>query len=133
MTDKVDRNMQDPAEAGHDDVNVRAVMLTAAVLAVVTVVVYVVVYLLFWHFESREARRTPRLFPLASDQPRLPPAPRLQPDPAQDLKALRQRDEELLTTYGWVNEKTGIVRIPIDRAMKLLLEQIGRASCRERV
>lgn len=48
------------------------------------------------------------------------PPPRLQIDPKADLETLRQRNQEVLNSYGWVDRGKGIVRIPIDRAMELL-------------
>jgi len=36
---------------------------------------------------------------------------------------MRAREDEILTTYGWVDRNAGIVRIPIDAAMKLTLER----------
>ncbi len=55
----------------------------------------------------------------------LPPAgvPRLQAHPAADLQRYLQHEREILNTYGWVDRKDGIVRIPIQRAMALLLKQ----------
>jgi hypothetical protein len=47
--------------------------------------------------------------------------PQAAPDEA--LKQLRATEEALLTTYGWADRENGVVRIPIDRAMELLLER----------
>jgi hypothetical protein len=52
-----------------------------------------------------------------------PPAPNLQVDPRQQLLDLRADAERELTTYGWVDETNGLTRVPIDRAMDLLIEQ----------
>jgi len=52
----------------------------------------------------------------------LPPEPRLQPDPAADLQKFLASEDSLLNSYGWVNKKSGIARIPIDSAMKLALK-----------
>ena len=49
--------------------------------------------------------------------------PRLQISPPEDLKVFRVREEQELTNYGWINRTAGVVRIPIDRAMALLLER----------
>jgi hypothetical protein len=51
------------------------------------------------------------------------PAPNLQINPHDDLLALRAREETELNGYGWVDRSNGIVRIPIERAMDLLLER----------
>jgi len=53
----------------------------------------------------------------------LPPEPRLQVSAPSDLKQYKAAQEETLNSYGWVDEKAGIVRIPIDRAMDILLEK----------
>src|SRR5438552_15747466 len=47
--------------------------------------------------------------------------PQVAPDAA--LKQLRATEDAALTTYGWVDRKNGIVHIPIDRAMDLLLQR----------
>lgn len=53
----------------------------------------------------------------------LPPQPRLQVTPAQDLKRFRAAEDAKLKSYGWVDQNVGIVRIPIDRAMDLLVQR----------
>lgn len=51
------------------------------------------------------------------------PAPRLQSSPARDLVILQARAAALLNGYGWIDRSQGIVHIPIDRAMTLVLER----------
>lgn len=53
----------------------------------------------------------------------LPPEPRLQVHPKLDLEKYLDAENRTLTTYGWVDKQNGVVRIPIDRAMDLLLER----------
>jgi uncharacterized iron-regulated membrane protein len=53
----------------------------------------------------------------------LPPAPRLQAAPRTELKNYREAQNERLASYGWVDQQNGVVRIPIERAMDLLLER----------
>lgn len=48
----------------------------------------------------------------------VPPAPDLQTDEAQDLRAFRAEEEKRLNGYGWVDRGKGIVHIPIHQAMK---------------
>jgi len=43
---------------------------------------------------------------------------------AARLADLRAREQTEQTTYGWVDQKTGIVRLPIDRAMQLTLQDL---------
>ena len=53
----------------------------------------------------------------------LPPEPRLQVSAPKDLKQYKAAQEEILNSYGWVDQKAGIVRIPIDRAMDILVQK----------
>jgi len=53
----------------------------------------------------------------------LPPQPRLQVNPREDLLRLREKEKAELDSYGWVDQKNGIVRIPIDRAMDLIAQR----------
>ena len=56
----------------------------------------------------------------------LPPEPRLQgipghsEAPPDELRQVRQADEAILNSYGWVDQQSGIARIPISEAMRLL-------------
>ncbi len=53
----------------------------------------------------------------------LPPAPRLQTEAPQDLRHYRAEQDRILESYGWVDQKANIVRIPVDRAMDILLQK----------
>ena len=53
----------------------------------------------------------------------LPPRPVLQVTPARDLRQYLDQQDAVLNSYGWVDQKAGVVRIPIDRAMNLLLQK----------
>jgi hypothetical protein len=50
----------------------------------------------------------------------LPPQPRLQVSAPKDLKQYKAAQGEILNSYGWVDQNTGIVRIPIERAIDIL-------------
>ena len=108
----------------HSDVNIRAILGFGAGLIVVAAVVHLLIYVLFGYFTRREGVKVPAEYPLAAEQEyRVPPAPRLQTDPRQDLADLRAKEDELLGTAGVVDENAGIYRIPIEAAMKLTLER----------
>lgn len=53
----------------------------------------------------------------------VPPRPRLQAAPKKDLDQLRQAEDKVLNTYGWIDRDAGQVRIPIDRAMELIVQR----------
>ncbi len=49
--------------------------------------------------------------------------PVLQVSAPADLKHFRAREEESLNTYGWIDRTSGVVRVPIERAMELVLQE----------
>jgi len=57
------------------------------------------------------------------DLSRLPPGPNLEADPHKSLVELRREEDSILTGYGWVSKDSGIVRIPVDRAMSLIVQK----------
>jgi hypothetical protein len=108
----------------HSDVNISAILGFGGALIVVAVVIHLLIYVLFGYFNSREQLQTAVEYPLAAAQGRRePPEPRLQTAPRQDLADLRAKEDDMLTSYGWVDKNAGVVRIPIDAAMKLTLER----------
>ena len=116
----------DEPAARHEesDVNVRGVLGFAAGLLVTAVLIQFMVWLLFVYFSGREAARVVPEYPLAAgEQTRVPPEPRLQTNPREDLRALRAREDAVLNSYGWVDKTAGVVRIPIDEAIKLTVQR----------
>jgi hypothetical protein len=51
------------------------------------------------------------------------PAPQLEVDERTQLDKIRTDEADTLSTYGWVDQKAGTVRIPIDRAMDLIAQR----------
>jgi len=105
------------------DADTRPVLRSLAWLLVVTVLVAIGLVYLTHGLVAFESHRDPPPAPLAEAPGRLPPEPRLQTQPFADIRAQREREQHVLREYGWVDEKAGIVRIPIDRAMELTLER----------
>jgi hypothetical protein len=112
-----------PAAHEHSDVNVRAILGFVAGLIVVAAILHVAVWLLFVAFERRTAAADPPPAPLAPRTEQLPPNPRLQTRPVNDVKAMRVDEETLLTTEGPVDGQPGVYRIPIERAKQLIVER----------
>ena len=106
------------------DVNINGILIFAGGLVVAAAVIHLLVWVVFGYFEAREARQPQVEYPLAAEQKqRLPPEPRLQTNPRQDLRDLRTAEDDVLTTYGWVDRNAGVVRIPIDEAMRITIER----------
>ena len=51
------------------------------------------------------------------------PAPQLETNERTELNEIRLREENVLSTYDYVDKNSDTVRIPIDRAMELLVER----------
>jgi hypothetical protein len=115
----------EPSPVHHEesDVDIRGILVFGAALIVAAIVIHFGTWILFKYFDAREAQRVVPMYPLAAQGNREPPGPRLQTNPREDMRELRARDEEILTSYGWVDKNAGVVRIPIDEAMKLVVER----------
>ena len=106
------------------DINLRGVLGFGLGLFVVAVVVHLVIWGMFSYFNAREARHVEPEYPLAITQAaKTPPEPRLQVNPRQDLRDLRDQEDQILGSYGWVDKNAGTVRIPIDEAIRLTLQR----------
>lgn len=105
------------------DVNLRVVVGIVVGVVVMTLVGIVLSLGVYELLALRRQAVEPPPPPLAETLPALPPHPRLQVTPATDLQQIRAEEDAILSTYGWIDEQGGIVRIPVDRAMQLLVER----------
>ena len=129
-----------PGKAAHNpdvhhettDVDIRGILSFGVGLIVVGFFVAFIVWVLFRYFDSREAHRVAPEYPLAATQEkREPPEPKLQVGPREDLEELRRQEDQILDSYGWVDKNAGVARIPIEEAMKLVVQR-GLPSRQER-
>jgi hypothetical protein len=105
------------------DAKPRAVLNALVYLILATAAVAVGLVYLTRGLASMEVRSDPPPAPLAEPAGRLPPEPRLQTLPFVDIEAQRAEEKDVLTSYGWVDEKAGVVRIPIQEAMRIVAER----------
>jgi hypothetical protein len=107
------------------DINVWAVAKFAIALALVCAAVLALLSGLFRYFlrQSAEEQAAQPSRGLSIKQGQLPPEPRLQATPVLDLRAMRAAEDQVLNSYGWVDQSKGVVRIPIDRAIDLLAQR----------
>jgi hypothetical protein len=111
-----------PDEQHHEstDMDPKYVLYFAIALTVVGLAIQIGVWWMFRQFERQQAGREQ---PPNVTVTKAPPEPRLQIDPHGDLEELRRQENEILTTYRWVDREKGIARIPVDRAMQVFLER----------
>ena len=144
-TDKTARHSNGAgADIGNElsELRIGAIVWFLIGLTAATVVVFLLMAGLFHALNSGEQRKEGKASPLAGERQKLPPEPRLQlapssveqienkqppnlkqDNPLQEMKRLREEEDSKLNSYGWADEKAGVVRIPIDEAKKLLLEK----------
>jgi hypothetical protein len=75
-----------------------------------------------FHFFVQHQPLGPPASPFEDVRP-MPPEPRLQTTAPIDLKHYREQQQNALDSYGWVDSQAGVVKIPVDRAMDLMLQR----------
>lgn len=110
------------------DVRPNAIWLVASGLVVCVALVFLGITWMFHYLNRRDlaAQKGSEIDrvtqAVAATRPQFP-APRLQVAPQADLAALRSREDAELNGYGWVDRQAGVVRIPINRAMDLIVQR----------
>jgi hypothetical protein len=120
------------------DIGVAPVLYFMLGLAVAGLLVYFLVDGIYSYLEKRsETQQTP-VSPLVTNAPadtrklsadykdylkQSFPAPQLEIDERSQLDKIRLDEEQTLSSYDWVDQKAGTVRIPIDRAMDLIAQR----------
>lgn len=115
----------DARHAGHEteDMDARTMMfLVFGLGAAVALAIAGIVVLLGWFQHAREAAQPP--FTAQQTAPATPPVPNLQADPQTDIVRLRAAENARLGGYGWLDPGHTRARIPIERAMSLM---VGRS------
>jgi hypothetical protein len=117
------------------DLQVSGILYFLLTIVVGTAICLVGLRGLYAHFEQREKALQPPVNPLATNVPTdarhiapgYPqsafPNPKLEEDERGQLNDIRTNEEKILYSYGWVDEKSGTVRIPIERAMELIVQR----------
>ena len=111
-----------PASPGYEtrDANARGIFNFLVFLGLMLVVSGFVCWGLFRYFSSRQPGPADSPF---EDTRELPLGPQLQVNPREDWLKFHEQQEQELETYEWENRGSGIVRVPIERAMDLLLQK----------
>jgi hypothetical protein len=86
----------------YDDPNVAASAVVGIISAVLLFVIIVVLQAYFFDAERAELEK------------------KVYTQPDQALQQLDASQLELISSYGWVSQADGVVRIPIERAMELV-------------
>lgn len=113
------------AEYEHTDANVWIIVKFLVWLVISAAVIHFGLGLMYGFLIEQSKEVGDRQYPLAApaDERQLPPAPRLQQFPHNELYEFRVGEEELLHRYGWMNKNAGIAHIPVEDAMRALVQK----------
>ena len=110
------------------DVSIPGLAKSGVALVTLILVATLVVWVVFTYFNrSAERAQSPASPMFKGNQP--PPEPRLQgaqgheSSGLDDMLEMRARENRILSSYGWVDQQSGVVHIPIEEAKKLMLER----------
>jgi len=105
-----------------EGVNISAIFKFLIGLLIVGIIVHLLVWGYFGFLRAYETKQDPHLSPLAIGR-QYPPEPKLQVSEPTDLQKIRKSEDQMLDGYGWVDQSRGIARIPVNKAMKILVQQ----------
>jgi hypothetical protein len=114
------RHSQPPPGVGHEtgDVNIAAIAKIGTGLVIVTLLSVGLLIGVFRFFNTRDNREVQSVDPV-----KIFPSPQLLPNEPKNLFEVRAGEHNVLTTYGWVDQQKGVVRIPIAQAMDELIKR----------
>jgi hypothetical protein len=123
MRPQADLSTHQVAE-GHEEseVGIRGILTFGTALIVLAIVVQFVLGA-FMRYFSRDEKELAKLRPARFAEERGQfPSPRLQSNPGLDTRAFVKDEYEDMRSYGWADRKAKVGKIPIERAMEVVLE-----------
>jgi len=132
MSDEKLHPAQARGEGGyeHQDLSPKGIFYFMAGLAVLGVVIHLIITSMYGYLDRYDKAHQPPVNPLVTTSPdtrrmtradaQAFPQPRLEENEIRQLNDVIEAQDETLATYGWVDQKAGVVRIPIDRAIEIM-------------
>jgi hypothetical protein len=139
MTEEIQHeNTSEHGDYERSDIGVAGIVYFIVGLAVATFLVHLVLAGLYDFLDKRARTHQPPVnalienVPGSEDTRHIPPhypdkafpEPRLETNERGQLDDIRLNEERTLNSYGWVDQKAGTVRIPIERAMELEAQRL---------
>ncbi len=125
-------------EFEHEDLGTRGVFAFMIGLAVVGVVIYFIIAGMYSFLDKYERSQMSTASPLVTTKGAMSRvvtqedmdktfkdngAPMLETNERTQLRDFLMNQEDQLNSYGWVDQKSGVAHIPIERAMELIVQQ----------
>lgn len=128
-------NPQGHGAIEHQDLSPRSILYFLIILGVSIIASIFILRGVYEFLDKHEKASQPVVNPLVTNVPEdtrhvapgYPqtafPNPRLEDDERTQLNGILTEQENTLNSYGWVDQQQGVVRIPIERAMDLLVQR----------
>jgi hypothetical protein len=112
-------------QTGHEQTTIQARGFVVGTIALVFIIAVCQLLLAWWMGRfHREEEWVNALYPGRHEiEVKQFPQPRLQESPPVDLVGMMREERARVSSYGWVDKKAGIARIPVDRAMDILAQK----------
>ncbi|MGH9529127.1 MAG: hypothetical protein ACRD2S_04325 [Terriglobales bacterium] len=139
MTEHTHNERNEEVRFERRDLTSRAILGSLVALAVLIAVVYFIVLGTYrfgsWYESTHQTAQNPMAEPAEADTRDMNPTvtraridknfsqPRLETNERTENNDFRLEEEQKLHSYGWVDQQSGAVRIPIDRAMDLIAQR----------
>ncbi len=117
----------------HEDLNPKGPFYFMAGLVLLGLVIYLIAFGIYRFLDSYDSAHQPPLSPMATpeadtrvvthEETQSFPQPRLEVNERTQLRSFIEDQDRKLATYDWVDKDKGTVRIPIDRAMELIVQR----------
>lgn len=130
MTNPHGHSQGQAGEATDSELNTKAIVYVGVGTVVVTLVSMLLVWWLFQGFRKLENSEDPKPSALPEAAEKLvPPSPRLEISPPENLKELREREATVLDAPAWIDQPQGKIRLPIDLALDVVARRgLGEAA-----
>lgn len=120
-------NTQGSAGAGHPgyeptDAKATPLIMFTVCLTVFTVACFFAGFVVYRMLEMGRSTLDKPVHPMAVERKITDGAPRLQIAEADDLAAYRKSADDKVNGYGWVDRGNSVVRVPVAKAMDLILK-----------
>jgi hypothetical protein len=123
MSDTAEHSHHQIVGHEHKEANVRIIVETVIGLIVSVAIVCFIVWGIFNLFKSQVGGSERRASQMAVPA-QLPPYPRLEVHPWEELRVLRAHEDDVLDHYRWIDKQSGVVHIPIEKAIDEVVNQL---------
>jgi hypothetical protein len=111
-----------PSRHELSDANALKIMLVAIVFILGSMVMLLGLGATFYILKSYvESETLPTALRAMILKRQVPPPPLLEINPAAENESVLAKERQMLNSYQWIDQKKGILRIPIEQAIEILL------------